>query len=312
VLDVQLEAIDVESSAESDLSRADNSREALALIEVRAYQIRLQQELENTALLHALSTGGADAWLQLHAMEEDLIELGPRITAVSEALYDESRIISSRMALKDELLTSLRRAVSQLDLPAVAYLAGSTTAASEALTGSSTQPQEEAMYARVALRNVRRVLNLEQDTHLRVVLHARNRLLVTLLFSSLVLDVMVGFTLLAGVTKYTVEVATWLLLTGAIVGLFSQIVSETRSQTSGNSIGLYTTRLALATLLAGISALVGTVISVLLISGLIGLVTGSNPLPVSDLFDLTHDPFGLLLAAVWGLVSALIVPLLQP
>jgi hypothetical protein len=100
-------------------------------------------------------------------------------------------------------------------------------------------------------------------------------------------------------------------LVGAMIGLFNRLNGESTTQNDVEDYGLTTVRLILTPVLAGIAAVAGVFLSAMAAGGVSAAIPGSPPsggLPmVWTVFNLTTNPFALVLAAVFGLSPGLLI-----
>jgi hypothetical protein len=91
---------------------------AVALKDVRA----IEADLNVPGPRWVLGTGYAKVWERVYRAEEALIEIEPEEMVLAGAIYDESRLIGSKIENRDKLLRQQRQGVTDLDPSAARYL----------------------------------------------------------------------------------------------------------------------------------------------------------------------------------------------
>lgn len=201
-------------------------------------------------------------------------------------------------------------------------------------------PLASGQEARAILREVRRTLNEFRDERWAGLLRLRNRLLATLTLTGLVTYVLLGFAMNgrpsnapADPLQDPILAAAAFYLVGAIVGLFNRMYGESSEDAAIEDYGLSRARLLLTPILSGLAAVGGVLITAMLIGSINGAVLtpgaeGSPPVttpaetsagdsaPLSlphpqDVFNLQQYPFGLVIAAIFGLTPGLLISRLK-
>jgi hypothetical protein len=297
-LDAQLNVLDPEPTTLPTSA-------AIARKEVLAAKNTIIKKLGERSLAWVTASGYIDLWQEMHVAEEALINVLPREDVISDALYDEMRINNSKIETNDELLDKLRRAVTVLDPKAEGYLQSPPSKLQEGINGPDTAPPsagltpvEGEMQPRSVLREVRHVLNAFRDSRWEAIVRVRNQFVCTMILTSLILYILLEFSILAGASQPAIIAATAFYLVGALVGLFSRLYNESQASKSIDDYRLALVRLVATPMYSGLAA-VGGVIVVQQFTSLL------------DIFSLKNLLSGLIVAAVFGLTPSLLITKLQ-
>jgi hypothetical protein len=279
----------------------------------------IRTELERSGPAWVIGTGYVSVWKLVHRAEEALLLLEPITEVIAAGLYDELRLMGSQMDNSDQLLSKLRVAVAHLSSDAASYLTARPSTTGPAANGAPpAAPDSPAMLARVALREVRQTVNEFRDNGWDAIVRTRNHLVATLTATGIA----TYFGLVLAITVNTQERSTNIqsnavvaaaafYLVGAMIGLFNRLNGESTTQNDVEDYGLTTVRLILTPVLAGIAAVAGVFLSAMAAGGVSAAIPGSPPsggLPmVWTVFNLTTNPFALVLAAVFGLSPGLLI-----
>lgn len=270
--------------------------------EHKAYLEPMFKEPSLVGLPWLLGTGYIDAWQRLHSIEVALLGLEPVDRVLREALGDEMRLEGSKIPQRDALLARLRTAVVSLSPTAGQYLIKPPEPKPEA--GSTTA--EAAKDARAALMQVRAAIAEFRDSRREALVRARNRLYGTVIFSGITGCTFLFLAILSGATKTEIVAASAFYLVGGVVGLVKQLHSAATGSTAAqDDYGLGVVRLIQTPLLAGLAA-IGGVVLVSLTQG-----QGQASLDLTTTFDLGKNPYGLVVAAFFGLTPSLLLSSLQ-
>jgi hypothetical protein len=216
-------------------------------------------------------------------------------------------------------------------------------ATADAAPPAPGRPGREArqMQARAILREVRRAINDFRDDRRAGLVRARNHLTLTVAFTELVAFLLLALAVLVGAPRAAIVAAVAFFLVGAVVGLFNRLGTDAGTDQVVNDYGLARARLLHTPIFSGLAALGGVVVTALLpialnlavispqapvapppavvasapagtLSG--ATVTGNAPATatpaqsaLADVFDLQRHPFGLILAAIFGLTPRLLI-----
>lgn len=181
------------------------------------------------------------------------------------------------------------------------------------------KPDANGALARSVLREVRRSINGFRDDKWAGLLRARTRLVWTGTLTAGIAFALLVLAVLSQAPSKEVVAAMTFYLTGAIVGLFNQLRLAAGGRSVEEDCGFSRTRLLYVPILSGIAAVVGVVLIAMLhaVNGMVLTYGEARPaidetIPtVHNIFQLTTNPFGLVLAAIFGLTPDLLVSRLQ-
>jgi hypothetical protein len=301
----------------------DDEGRQMALREVQAWRAQVVAELGVSGAGWVLGTAYINVWKLIHRAEEALLELQPVAQVVAEALYDEQRLSGSQMDGRDQLLTRLRLAVVSLDSKSMAYLNQQPVASiTSTTTGTSDVPVDQT--SRTVLREIRRTINDFRDDSWAGIVRARNHLMRTLTLTGLVtyFALLIGLDLTDKSTGFdprtdTIIAAAVFYLVGALVGLFNRLSSELNGNNDMDDYGLTEARLSLTPVISGLAAIGGVYLTAMLTGTLSGIVSAGPPatalaLPhAGAIMNLSQNPFGVVLAAIFGLSPTVLISTLQ-
>lgn len=299
----------------------DDEARQMALREVQAWRAQAVVELSTSGPGWVLGSAYMNVWKLVHRAEEALLELIPTPQVVAEALYDEQRLSGAEVDNRDGLITRLRLAVSRLDSNSMAYLNQQPVAPVVGAASDAVVPQT----ARAVLREIRRTINEFRDESWCGLVRARNHLMRTLTLTGLVtyfglvLALDLSGNKPAGFDPRSdpIIAAAAFYLVGALVGLFNRLSSELNGNSDVEDYGLTEARLSLTPVLSGLAAIGGVYLTAMLTGTLNGVVSGSVQsaslaLPnAGAILNLSQNPFGLVLAAVFGLSPTVLISALQ-
>src|SRR2546421_2214500 len=151
--------------------------------------------------------------------------------------------------------------------------------------------------ARTIIREVRYTLHQFRDDRWERLVRVRNHLVRMTLLTGIFLYVLLEFAILAGADMQMIIAATVFYLVGSIIGLFSRLYEQARSETSVDDFNLAAARLLAAQLYSGIAAIGGVVIVQRAI------------LASTNVFNLNLS--NILIAAAFGLTPSLFTNAIQ-
>ena len=264
----------------------------------------LSRELssDRPAIRWAFGMGYVDLWRRLHRVDEARFDHMSDCEAAAEAVYDCERIEGSAIPNGQRLLDQLRCAVRILDPDATSYLRRPARRV-RPVNGSPA-------LAREIVRNARRAVNDFRDDRREGLVRARTLLLITVLATGIATFLLLGLAVVEEIPQSTVAVAAAFYLVAAIVGLVRQLRdASSRDTVVGEDYGLGYARLIHTPLFSGIAGVAGVV----LVSVVGPLAVGHNETsqPLSDIFSLSKNESGLVVAAVFGLTPTLLLARLQ-
>ena len=175
------------------------------------------------------------------------------------------------------------------------------------------------------LRRVHQSIDTYRDDRRSGIVYARNRLV----FTSVVFGFTV-FSLLALAIERSVDTAMLVgaaiyFLVGAVVGLFGQLRADATADSAVEDYGLSIVRIAQTPLSSGFAAVSGVVVMPILfaysvasgLAAVIGTTTSlltaaaaaapTGQVVLANVFDIGAFPYGLLVAAVFGLSPGLLI-----
>jgi len=252
-----------------------------------------------------LGSGYTSVWRRLHRAEECLINVVPSEAVVAQALNDELRLQGARMPMRADLLAKLRQALIVIDPESARYL-GQSTRPSE--SGAGAEPE-----ARMVIRMVRHAISEFRDDRRDGLIRARNNLLGTALYTSLIAYLVLGLAMVAGTSTRIITAAAAFFLVGATVGLFRHLrLASARDTQMEEDYGLATARLIQRPLFSGLAAVGGVILTALLPRlAPAGTATTTSLTTLDQIFNLTNHAEYLVVAAVFGLTPSLLMSGLQ-
>jgi hypothetical protein len=315
----------------------NNSLYAISKQELRNSCDSIYEGLKKKGLSWVLATGYVNMWKLIHRADEAIINIEPVEAVIHSALHDEMSLQNSTLTNKEDLLKKLRKAVKQLDKRAATYLsqqppqeekteaiviekpngsAGgkvsgahmqSTLASEQSSDQSTVNPQDQSdgfsddinirTQARTIIREVRYTLHQFRDDRWEKLIRVRNHLVRLTMLTGIALYILLEFAILGGADVQMIKSATIFYLVGAIVGLFSRLYEQARSDTSVDDFNLAAARLLASQLYSGIAAIGGVVI------------VQKAILASPNVFDLNVT--NVLIAAVFGLTPSLFTSAIQ-
>ena len=248
--------------------------------------------------------GYVSLWRRVHRVEEVLLETAPVAELRIAALEDVARLRKTSVDSSDVLGAALRELLGEPAEPPNATTAGPGQATPPVAAQRLDDPQGRAL-----VRAARYAMNCYRDDLRQGLVLLRNLMFETMVYTSLVC---VGLLALAvGVlgADYREHVATALAyyMIGALVGLFAELyVRSRRSRGVVHDFGLAHARVLTVPVLSGIAAVGGVVLARL--GGTAG--TGDD-VTLEDVFLLGEYPFGVVVAAIFGLTPGLLLARLR-
>jgi hypothetical protein len=237
------------------------------------------------------------------------------VDVAGDGLYDEMRLKDSHINNSVDYIDRLRWALGHLKVGGRYLLnhPGEPVVKEEEIT-----PRSRAQ-ARVALREVRHIINQYRDTRRDGLVRTRINLMVAGTLTGLIASLLLAMAVLRGVEQPALVAAMTFYLVGATVGLVDQMNRGwDDSGATEEDYGLTQARLLFTPLQSGLAALGGVLITAMLYATLSGPIvtspeTGTElAVPqMSEILDLDSGRFGLVIAAVFGLTPRLFVDRLK-
>jgi hypothetical protein len=267
-------------------------------------------------------TGYIRLWERLHRAEEALLIEAPLGRVLAEANADVHRVTGSTMENSDALLVDARAAIAVLT--AVAGMAVNPPPPPPPPAPPQYSAADEE-FARETLRQFRRAINEFRDDARMGLVRARNHLLRTVFVTTMVSYVLLALAILAGAPTRAIFAAGCFFLIGALVGLFNRLYLDAATNSAVEDYGLTAARVLHTPIISGLAA-VGAVLIIPMLSVVLSPENTTNggpneaardaraavdiP-PLLDLFNIDRRPFGLVLAAIFGLSPAALISRLQ-
>ncbi len=297
-------------------SPKNNSLYAIGLQEISTSLCTICKSLQTRGPSWISATGYTSVWKLMHRIDEAFIEIEPVEAVIHNALHDEMSLQDSTLTNREELLNKLRRAVKKLAPEAAVYLNQQPPQAQQppqddqarhndpqatlAAMQNGENPKENdcafsnaidsATQARTIIYEVRTTLHHFRDDRWDKLIRVRNQLMKMTLVTGLLLYAFVEFAIMMNVETETLKAATILFFVGGLVGLFSRLYDQSKTDTSIEDFRLATARLIAAPLYSGLSAIGGVLV-------------------VKQMFDLNVT--SILIAAAFGLTPSLFTTAIQ-
>src|SRR5260370_12710973 len=297
-------------------SPKNNSLYAIGLQEISTSLCTICKSLQTRGPSWISATGYTSVWKLMHRIDEAFIEIEPVEAVIHNALHDEMSLQDSTLTNREELLNKLRRAVKKLAPEAAVYLNQQPPQAQQppqddqarhndpqatlAAMQNRENPKENdcafsnaidsATQARTIIYEVRTTLHHFRDDRWDKLIRVRNQLMKMTLVTGLLLYAFVEFAIMMNVETETLKAATILFFVGCLVGLFSRLYDQSKTDTSIEDFRLATARLIAAPLYSGLSAIGGVLV-------------------VQRMFDLSVT--SILIAAAFGLTPSLFTSAIQ-
>jgi hypothetical protein len=258
------------------------------------------------ALAEDGSAGDGSAWAGgagyvvvfnfVHRAEQALTKLLPADAVVQQALYERSGLKGSNIADASEQTARIERAIHALG--GVEYLPQHPPG----------QPPKDLDLARGVIQDAQMTIDDFRDSRRRGLVRARNRLFATVVFAGLVAYGGLGLALLAGAGTTQIIAGGTFYLIGASVGLFRQLrQAAAQDAVTEEDFGLGMVRLVHTPLASGLAAIGGVVLTAYLTA----LNSTADVPPLSEVFDVSANPLGLIAAATFGFTPSLLSSSLQ-
>lgn len=287
----------------------NNSLYALGMQEISDSFNAICKNLQISGPSWISATGYMSAWKLMHRIDEAFIEIEPIEAVIHNALHDEMSLQDSTLTNRDDLLNKLRRAVKMLAPEAASYLNQQPPQVQQSpqddqakqsgprATSSTTQNTDNPKGSDEAFSNTidsatqaRTTLHHFRDDRWDKLIRVRNQLMKMILVTGLLLYVLVEFAIMINVSVGMLKAAAILFFVGGLVGLFSRLYDQSKTDTSIDDFRLATARLIAGPLYSGLSAIGGVLV-------------------VQRMFDLSVT--SILIAAAFGLTPSLFTSAIQ-
>lgn len=253
-----------------------------------------------------MATGYISLWRKLHHTEVEMFHYAPDDFVIRESSRDLLRLDGSEIPQRLALLSRLKAALMTVSPTAVANLDGGQPVAGAQPHGADT-PQGQA--ARAVLGEIHRSVSEYRDDLRSGIVRHRNNSAGATVFFGFVAYALLALALSRGVTATALGAALAFFLTGAVIGLFGRLWSDTGNQSVEDDYGLSVVRLVQTPLFSGLAAVAAVVVLPLLYAtSLDEALKLDNPsLDLQKIFDLVNFPFGLFFALVFGLSPGILL-----
>jgi hypothetical protein len=242
-----------------------------------------------------LATGYVNLWRRVHRAEEALLELAPKEELFVTALRDRRLLGRSRVSGAAELGAALDDVLGDAD-----GREPSAVAREKALTALDTP------YGRTLTREAEHALHSHHNDVWDKLVNLRNRLVATLFVTTLGTYALLAVAVLMEADPDAVAGATVFFVVGAGIGLFRELYATSRRR--GGVVfdyGLGYARLLTVPVLSGIAAIGGVALTRL------GAASTDEMPQLSEVYSLEAYPFGLVVAAIFGLTPSLLLERLR-
>jgi hypothetical protein len=275
-----------------------NDRAAWAMYETSLDSARrlLSSEDARDGFTWLRGTGYIAIFEEIHDAEQALTELVHEEEVVLQALSERAALEGSKVAEAKDASHRLERALMVLG-------------AGDYLPDAPPAPKSTDKHmARAVVREVQATIDEFRDGRRASILRARNRLFSTMVFTGLVAYAGLVLAVLGGAEKTQIVAGATFYLIGATVGLFRQLqLAASADAVFEDDFGLGLVRLVHTPLVSGLAGVAG----VILTAYLIGLNDPNTVPKLSDIFNVTESPLGLVTAAVFGFTPSLVGSALQ-
>jgi hypothetical protein len=181
----------------------------------------------------------------------------------------------------------------------------------------AAEASSDELVARGIVREVRFAINEFRHGAWDGLVRSRNRLLRTILVAGVVGLLLLDLAVLANVPAFNLISAVVFFLVGALVGLFNRLRIDAGSSRAVEDFGLFEARLLHTPLLSGLAALGGVFLTAVLpvFSNIVAPgASGTTEVdlkPLTDVFNVSTNQVGLVVAAVFGLAPNSILTILK-
>ena len=275
-----------------------NARERQAHRQASAQVERASEELgEGTGGLRwLLGSGYVGVWRHIHRAEEALLPFDTPGSLRALAIRDEARLIASKLEnglYVDELQELLGTAEQRREPDHAAVVIAKL--------------DDERERWLPILTDVRNTLNRHRLELFNDLVHLRNLLFAAMVATGLVVYTVLGLAVVYPVERGVMATGMAFYLVGSTVGLFSEVYTRSRRLRGvSDDIGLEFVRLLTVPQLSGIAGVLGVVLT-----RLSGTATASGTPDLDEVFSLSAYPFGIVVAAIFGLTPGLLLARLR-
>jgi hypothetical protein len=255
-----------------------------------------------------MSTGYIGVWRTLHQTEAEMFQFADDDFLVRESTRDALRLDGSEIPQRLAISGRLKAALTTVSPMAAANLDGGQAAA-----GATPYPAAtvQGLGSRAVLSEIHRAVSeYRDDLRSGIVRHRNASAAATILFG-FVTYALLALAISRGASPGALSAALAFFLSGAVIGLFGRLWSDTQNQSVEDDYGLSIVRLVQTPLFSGLAALVAIVVFPLLYANSVGdaLKFGDADAGrvLENAFNLMSFPFGLVLALIFGLSPGLLL-----
>jgi hypothetical protein len=259
--------------------------------------------------------GYINAWRDLHRAEDALLVVEPAEVVYATALTNLDRIAGASSKESTRVAKELKTLVEGE--------AGGNGKPRGSRNGKASE--EEAVercgkdWGRAIVRESAYRIHHEQNDAWDEIVNLRNWHVTALSLAAVVAYAIVALIVLQPVDRTSVMIAAVaFFFVGAIVGVFNELwATSRRKKGTVFDYGLAATRLAATPILSGIAAVIGVLLfnyagSVLLVTGTAAPSGSAVSIPsLASIFSLSHNPMGLVVAAIFGFAPGLVLKQLK-
>ena len=278
-----------------------SSRERQAYAQATAHGNRASEELGQTAgeggLRWLLGSGYVGVWRHVHRAEEALLPFDSPASLRALAIRDEARLTASKLENEGLYVEELRELLGTAE---DRRQPGHAAKVLETLEG------ERERWLPI-LTDIRNTLNRHRLELFNDLVHLRNLLFAATVATGLVIYTVLGLAVVYPVDRSVMAAGMAFYLVGSTVGLFSEVYTRSRRLRGvSDDTGLEFVRLLTIPQLSGIAGVLGVVLT-----RLGGTATASGTPTLEDVFSLADYPFGIVIAAIFGLTPGLLLARLR-
>lgn len=273
------------------------------------------------------ASGYVDALRLVHRAEGAALMFASLGYVVRVATEDIARLDGSDIPDRTSLLAQLKLGLRRVSPEVAAALEGLGAETRVAIASATVSPEDD-MVGRAMLRQVHQAVDAYRDGRRDGIVRARNRLTITSLTFGFALYAILALAISKRAPAEAIAAGVAFFLVGAVVGLFAQLRKDAAEDSAVEDYGLSIVRIAQTPLSSGFAAVAGVVMLPIVyafsiqngLSAVIPqqaptLATGASAaispaqtlLDLKILFNITQFPYGLLVAAIFGLSPGLLI-----
>ena len=242
-----LGALAPQNALTHDAKRSALRAQASSAVAVLKVELGIEDGQPKAGFRYAFAVGYMNLWRSLHRAEEAILSDQPASELIAAARYDALRLHGTPNG--ESLIKMIHDALAAF---------GPAEGLTKSGDSSSAQPQPAAeVTARAVLVEVRHAFNVYEDDTWERLIRQRNRLLRTVLVTSIVAVLLVSLAVLVRAPRDALSVACGFYLVGTLAGLFGRLRAENNAGPALDDYGLFEARLLATLLLSGFAAVAG-------------------------------------------------------